>query len=93
METFIQILVMLCFFLGGMVLLYWVGSWLLTGLKDIFSPSRKVEIRTYEPPRSFMSYSAEELANKKLQVNFIYNVKILAFVFVFSLIINFIAWL
>jgi hypothetical protein len=90
MEAFIQILVMLFVVLCGFMLFYAVFTWILQTFKELLNPKLKVNIDSYSyhgPHRSFMSYSAEELADKKIAVNMIYNAKMSLYIFVFSIVV------
>jgi len=90
MDTFTEILVVLFFFITGVMTFYVFFTWILQTLKNLFNPKPKMHISSYgyhEPHRSFMSYSAEELADKKIAVNMIYNAKMSLYIFVFSIVI------
>lgn len=90
MDTFTEILVILFFFIMGTMTFYVFFTWILQTLKNLFNPKPKMYISSYgyhEQHRSFMSYSAEELADKKIAVNMIYNAKMFLFIFVFSIVI------
>lgn len=94
MDTFIEIIVMLFVFLTGFLLLYAVLTWFLQILKNLLNPKPKVSVSSYgyhEPPRSFMSYSAEELADKKIAVNMIYNAKMALYILIFAVVIMFVS--
>lgn len=89
METFTEILVMLFFVLTGFMLFYIVLTWMLQTLKNLLNPKLNRHVSSYgyhEPHRSFMSYSAEELADKKIAVNMIYNAKMALYIFAFTIV-------
>jgi hypothetical protein len=89
MDNFFKVSAMVIIFVGGTVLVYFTFSLILQVLKELLNTKHKNKSSNgfHEPPRSFMSYSAEELANKKLQVNLIYNAKIYLFIFVVTVLL------
>jgi hypothetical protein len=94
MDTFIEILVMLFFVLTGFMLFYVVSAWILQTLKNLLNPKLKTHVSSYGyhgPHRSFMSYSAEELADKKIAVNMIYNAKMALYIFVLTIVMMFVS--